>query len=106
MLTLMPIRTMASSTITTIASKAPLIDMVQIPAGTYELGGKNLKATLTKGYYIGEYEVTHFVTIRDYGKQKLLVNASGQKSHKGTKVIVWSSTGSAPDNGKITLIKD
>jgi hypothetical protein len=42
-----------------------------------------------------------FCTIRDYGKQKLLVNASGQKSSNGTKIIVWSSTGSAPDNAKL-----
>jgi hypothetical protein len=45
-----------------------------------------------------------FCTIRDYGKQKLIVNASGQKSGNGTKVIVWSSTGSAPDNAKINFI--
>jgi hypothetical protein len=42
-----------------------------------------------------------FCTIRDYGKQKLLVNASGQKSSNGTKIIIWSSTGSAPENAKL-----
>lgn len=46
-----------------------------------------------------------FCTIRDYGNQKLIVNASGQKSDNGTKVIVWSDTGSAPDNAKINIIK-
>lgn len=46
-----------------------------------------------------------FCTIRDYGNQKLIVNASGQKSGNGTKVIVWSSTGSAPDHAKIKFIK-
>ncbi len=47
-----------------------------------------------------------FCTIRDYGNQKLIVNASGQKKDNGTKVTVWSSTGSAPDNAKITFIED
>lgn len=42
-----------------------------------------------------------FSTIRDYGNQKLAVNASGQKSSNGTKIIVWSHTGSAPDNAKL-----
>lgn len=46
-----------------------------------------------------------FLTIRDYGNQKLIVNASGEKNSNGTKVIVWSSTGSAPENAKIKLIK-
>jgi len=51
-------------------------------------------------------QYSSFCTIRDYGNQKLIVNASGQKSTNGTKVTVWSSTGSAPDNAKITFIKD
>jgi hypothetical protein len=46
-----------------------------------------------------------FCTIRDYGNQKLLVNASGQKSSNGTNIIVWSSTGSAPDNAKVVFTK-
>lgn len=46
---------------------------------------------------------TGFCTIRDYGKQKLLVNASGEKSSNGTKIIVWSHSGSAPDNAKLTI---
>lgn len=48
---------------------------------------------------------SQFATIRDYGKQKLLVNASGEKSSNGTKIIVWSHTGSAPANGKLTFTK-
>jgi len=48
---------------------------------------------------------TQFCTIRDYGNQKLLVNASGAKYDNGTKVTVWSYTGSAPEHGKITFIK-
>ena len=44
-----------------------------------------------------------FCTIRDYGNQKLIVNAFGQKSANGTKVIVWSDTGSAPDNAKLVF---
>ena len=46
---------------------------------------------------------SNFATIRDHGKQKLLVNASGQKSSNGTNIIVWSHTGSAPDNGRLTF---
>ncbi len=48
---------------------------------------------------------TSFCTIRDYGNQKLLVNASGAKYDNGTKVTVWSYTGSAPEHGKITFLK-
>jgi hypothetical protein len=44
-----------------------------------------------------------FCTIRDYGNQKLIVNASGKKSSNGTKIIVWSHTGSAPDNAKLVF---
>ena len=47
-----------------------------------------------------------FCTIRDYGNQKLLVNASGVTRKNTTKVIVSSLTGSAPDNAKITFIED
>jgi len=48
---------------------------------------------------------TKFCTIRDYGNQKLLVNASGAKYDNGTKVTIWSYTGSAPEHGKIKFIK-
>lgn len=50
-------------------------------------------------------QYSSFCTIRDYGKQQLLVNASGAKSNNGTKVTVWSYTGSAPEHGKIQFIK-
>lgn len=50
-------------------------------------------------------QYSSFCTIRDYGNQKLIVNASGQKSDNGTKVIVWKSTGKAPDNAKIVFTK-
>ncbi|MDD4495809.1 MAG: SUMF1/EgtB/PvdO family nonheme iron enzyme [Eubacteriales bacterium] len=50
-------------------------------------------------------QYSSFCTIRDYGKQQLLVNASGKKSDNGTKVTVWTYTGSAPENGKIKFIK-
>lgn len=67
--------------------------------------GAQLKSTngIPHQWRINQY--SSFCTIRDYGNQKLIVNASGQKSDNGTKVIVWSSTGSAPDNAKITFIK-
>ncbi len=48
---------------------------------------------------------TSFCTIRDYGNQKLIVNASGEKSSNGTKIIVWSKSGSAPEHAKIKFIK-
>ncbi len=58
-------------------------------------------AALTHTWRINKY--TSFCTIRDYGNQKLLVNASGAKSANGTKVTVWSYTGSAPEHGKIVF---
>ena len=45
-----------------------------------------------------------FLTIRDYSNQKLLVKASGKTSKGETKIIGSTSTGSAPDNGKITFL--
>ena len=66
--------------------------------------GAQLKSSnVAHAWRINKY--SSFCTIRDYGKQKLIVNASGQKSANGTKVIVWSSTGSAPGNAKITFTK-
>ncbi len=44
-----------------------------------------------------------YYTIKDYINQKLIVNASGNKSANGTLIIGWTSTGSAPDNAKIVL---
>lgn len=45
-----------------------------------------------------------FCTIRDAGKQSLLVNASGASSANGTKVIISTKKGSAPDNAKLTFV--
>lgn len=65
--------------------------------------GAQLKSTngIPHSWRINKY--SSFCTIRDYGNQKLIVNASGQKSDNGTKVIVWSHTGSAPDNSKLVF---
>lgn len=65
-------------------------------------GAQLQSAALTHTWRINKY--TSFCTIRDYGNQKLLVNASGEKSANGTKVIVWSHTGSAPEHGKVVFI--
>lgn len=65
--------------------------------------GNQLQSSLVPHMWrINKY--SSFCTIRDYGKQKLTVNASGEKSSNGTKVIVWSSTGSVPENAKINFI--
>ncbi len=60
-------------------------------------------AALTHVWRINKY--SNFCTIRDYGNQQLIVNASGEKSANGTKVIVWKKTGSAPEHAKIKFIK-
>jgi len=44
-----------------------------------------------------------FCTIRDYGKQDMIVNASGQSSANGTKIIIWSHKGSAPEHAKASF---
>lgn len=44
-----------------------------------------------------------FATIRDYGKQQMLVNASGASSSNGTKITIWPYTGSAPEHAKLTF---
>ncbi len=55
---------------------------------------------------INTYPKSKFTTIRDYKNQKMIVNASGNSNSNGTLVIVWESTGSAPNNAKISLFKD
>ncbi|QNU67640.1 WG repeat-containing protein [Ruminiclostridium herbifermentans] len=65
-------------------------------------GAQLQSAALSHTWRINKY--TSFCTIRDYGNQKLLVNASGEKNANGTKVIVWSHTGSAPEHGKVKFI--
>ncbi len=52
---------------------------------------------------INRYE--KFCTIRDYGKQQLIVNASGNSSKNGTKIIIWTVKGSASENAKTIFIK-
>jgi len=66
-------------------------------------GDQLRSAAITHAWRINKY--SKFCTIRDYGNQKLLVNASGAKSDNGTKVTVWSYTGSAPEHGKVIFIK-
>jgi hypothetical protein len=69
--------------------------------------GDQLRVSLSSAsahqWRIAQY--SNFCTIRDAGKQKLIVNASGQSSKNGTKVIVWSHSGSAPDHAKLSFIK-
>ena len=66
--------------------------------------GDQLISTLVPHRWrINQY--SSFSTIRDYGNQKLLVNASGKKKENGTKITIWSYTGSAPEHAKIKLIK-
>lgn len=45
-----------------------------------------------------------FWTMRDSGNQALVVNASGESSENGTKVILWNQTGSAPKHAKLQFI--
>ena len=65
-------------------------------------GNQLQSSNVAHAWRINKYSA--FCTIRDYGNQKLLVNASGQQSRNGTKVIIWTHTGSAPDNAKIKFI--
>jgi hypothetical protein len=71
--------------------------------GSSRDGDQLIVKSTPHAWRINHYSISKFTTIRDYGKQVLLVNASGQKSSNGTKIIVWSHTGSAPDNGKLTF---
>lgn len=64
-------------------------------------GDQLIISNLPHAWRINKY--SKFCTIRDYGKQNLIVNASGQKSSNGTKIIIWSHTGSAPENAKLTF---
>ncbi len=70
---------------------------------TNKNGGQLMADNVQYVWRINKY--TKFCTIRDYGNQKLLVNASGAKYDNGTKVTIWSYTGSAPEHGKLTFIK-
>lgn len=64
-------------------------------------GNQLIVSNVPHAWRINKY--SKFCTIRDYGKQKLLVNASGEKSSNGTNIIIWSHTGSAPEHGKLTF---
>ena len=66
-------------------------------------GNQLQSSNIAHAWRINKYSA--FCTIRDYGNQKLLVNASGQHSRNGTKVTVWTYTGSAPEHAKIKFIK-
>lgn len=69
--------------------------------GSSKDGDQLIVSNTAHAWRINKY--SKFCTIRDYGKQQLAVNASGQKSSNGTKIIVWSHTGSAPENAKLTF---
>ncbi len=79
-------------------------DGINIGQPSSQDGAQLQTAALTHVWRINKYK--SFCTIRDYGKQKLIVNASGEKNDNGTKVIVWSKSGSAPEHAKIKFIKD
>lgn len=78
-------------------------DGINIGQPSSKDGAQLQTAALTHIWRINKYK--SFCTIRDYGNQKLIVNASGEKNANGTKVIVWSKTGSAPEHAKIKFIK-
>ena len=64
-------------------------------------GDQLLLSNVAHIWRINKY--SKFCTIRDYGKQDMLVNASGAKNTNGTKITIWSYKGSAPEHGKITF---
>ncbi|MEG2421977.1 MAG: hypothetical protein RSB55_10500, partial [Oscillospiraceae bacterium] len=45
-----------------------------------------------------------FWTMRDETNQSLIVNAAGNSSKDGTKVIIWPHKGKAPENAKLQFI--
>lgn len=64
-------------------------------------GDQLVLRNIAHAWRINKY--SNFATIRDYGKQKLLVNASGAKSNNGTKITIWNYTGTAPDHARLTF---
>lgn len=90
------------------ASRGPLYT-IQTEGGSYVMqessrdGAQLRTSTIPHQWRINQY--SSFCTIRDYGNQKLVVNASGNQSKNGTKVIVWSHTGKAPENAKLVFTK-
>jgi len=80
-----------------------LYDGQYIMPQTNKDGAQLMASNIKYVWRINKY--SKFCTIRDYNNQKLIVNASGEKYDNGTKVIIWSHTGSAPEHAKITVIK-
>jgi hypothetical protein len=76
----------------------PIYDEIKLYAFLTELGSENI--TVLPKIFIGGCTQAK----RD-GKQQLLVNASGNKSANGTKVVVWTGKGSAPENAKIVFVR-
>ncbi|MBP7901636.1 MAG: WG repeat-containing protein [Spirochaetes bacterium] len=68
---------------------------------TYKDGEPVVAGSLQNTWKISKY--ADFCTIRDYSNQRLLVNAAGGGRDNGTKVIISSSQGSAPANGKLVF---
>ncbi len=65
--------------------------------------GKQLVSTASsQPHYWRINMYSSYGTIRDYLKQKLVVNASGKSSANGTLIIGWTHT-DVPDNAKITF---
>ena len=78
--------------------------------GTYimlpgSVEGEQLQSTTSKTPHPWRINLySDFGTIRDYGNQKLIVNAKGGSKANGTLIIGWSATGSAPEHAKITFL--
>lgn len=69
--------------------------------GVQSISGQQLSSWYAPNWKISVY--SGFSTIRDYTNQALLVTASGASNKNGTKVLVWTKKGSAPDHGKVTF---
>lgn len=69
--------------------------------GVQSISGQQLSSWYAPNWKISVY--SGFCTIRDYTNQALLVNASGESSNNGTKIIVWTQKGSAPEHAKVTF---
>lgn len=72
-----------------------------VAQGSSSQGDQLLLRSTPHAWRINKY--SNFSTIRDYGKQDMLVNASGTSSKNGTKITIWSYKGSAPNHAKITF---
>lgn len=69
--------------------------------GVQSISGQQLSSMYAPNWKISVY--SGFCTIRDYTNQALLVNASGESSNNGTKIIVWTNNGSTPEHAKVTF---